>query len=152
MNDTGSYCQQLGESRSRNGGRWAPGAEMEEGQQPNSPTTISAFPLTSIHNFRNQLSAEVGSQQALPWGSCRLYRKTLQSHVRPGRDSAAALSSSALTENVCQPPLSVETQEGVLTERHSARAGRARSRMGHSERFRTPVTTKTVAFCPVILP
>lgn len=52
--------------------------------------------------------------KALPWGSCRLYRKTLQSHVGAGRDYTAVLSSSALTENICQPPLLVEIQRASL--------------------------------------
>lgn len=90
MNGTGSYCQKPGESHSQNGGSQAPGSEIEEGQQhgpllcavclgqgrggvrlpekPNSPTSISAFHLTSTRDFRNQLRAEVGSQQGTALG------------------------------------------------------------------------------------
>lgn len=66
------------------------------------------------------------------------------------------LSSSAFQLSVDRKRLPTHcrwTQEGVLTERDQPGLGRACwSRMGHSERFRTPVTTETAAFCPVILP
>lgn len=70
--------------------------------------------LTSIHNFRNQLRAEVGSQQGIALGKLSSLQEDTPV-TRGGRKGlTAVLSSSALTENVRQPPLSVEIQRASL--------------------------------------
>ena len=113
MKGTGSYCQKPGESRSQNGGSRAPGSEIQEGQQHSPLLCVvcqgrggvgwglqrnqilplpSVLFLTSIHNFRNQLRAEVGSQQGTALGKL----SSLQEDTPVTRGGRKGLHSSAL--------------------------------------------------------